>query len=300
MVECLCARGVGGGTGPQGPQGPPGPKGDKGDPGTAVGLDLPHIVSINWPHAGVFPRSQVGPVLNETGLLIVFDKLVLPETINEHTIQLLVRQELGTGAYVYVNVPGEVQAVRALARVQPEQPVTGCGQAVARWRPLAAGEGANAARFSVSAGAVAATAFATPVRAEIGPSAGGGSAAPEFEVRVDGDFILGQQMITLPDGQQVHPALDANHLGPGLPLRCPTGNGTEGGQFRSWFQIEPLPAGSDQPTDQPAPGSVGRPPFVGLDTNVNVNAFNPRRAPRSLARSGTPSDSSGGGSGNNP
>ena len=46
----------------------------------------------------------------------------------------------------------------------------------------------------------------------------------------------------------LHPALDADHLAPGLlnpgsapiaglPRRCPTGNGTEGGTFESWFSV---------------------------------------------------------------
>jgi hypothetical protein len=60
----------------------------------------------------------------------------------------------------------------------------------------------------------------------------------DYIVVLHGDFVLGDQQITLPDGRKVNPAVDANHLGPGLPFRCPTGDGVEGGTFRSWFHID--------------------------------------------------------------
>ncbi|HEY3340822.1 MAG TPA: hypothetical protein VGK81_02345 [Anaerolineae bacterium] len=72
----------------------------------------------------------------------------------------------------------------------------------------------------------------------------------DYMVIVEGDFILGVQTIVLPDGREVNPALDANHLGPGLigpgantgfgigKQRCPTGDGAEGGRFISYFQIK--------------------------------------------------------------
>ena len=53
-----------------------------------------------------------------------------------------------------------------------------------------------------------------------------------------GDFVLGEKQITLPDGRTVNAAVDADHMGPGVPLRCPSGDGVEGGTFRSWFHID--------------------------------------------------------------
>ena len=37
-----------------------------------------------------------------------------------------------------------------------------------------------------------------------------------YRVELIGDAILGATQITLPSGQEVYPALDANHLGPGV------------------------------------------------------------------------------------
>jgi hypothetical protein len=59
----------------------------------------------------------------------------------------------------------------------------------------------------------------------------------EYRVVLKGDFVLGNDTITLPDGREVNPALDGNHMGPGLPRRCPAGDAVEGGQFESWFRI---------------------------------------------------------------
>ncbi len=61
---------------------------------------------------------------------------------------------------------------------------------------------------------------------------------PEFRVLVYGDFILGQKPIQLPDGKEVNPALDADHLGPGLPLRCPTGDWVKGAPSAAGSQSE--------------------------------------------------------------
>jgi hypothetical protein len=55
---------------------------------------------------------------------------------------------------------------------------------------------------------------------------------------VKGNFVLGVTKIQIPGfADPINPALDANHMGPGLPQRCPTGDGIEGGTFESWFTI---------------------------------------------------------------
>jgi hypothetical protein len=73
--------------------------------------------------------------------------------------------------------------------------------------------------------------------------------AGEYRLLLRGDFVLGANQITLPDGRDVFPAVDANHLSPGLlasggnPLvgnlsaRCPTGDWVEGGLFESRFRL---------------------------------------------------------------
>ena len=61
----------------------------------------------------------------------------------------------------------------------------------------------------------------------------------DYLVVLRGDAILAFDS-TLPrmDGSVGPRALDGNHLGPGLPTRCPTGDHIEGGTFESWFTIE--------------------------------------------------------------
>jgi hypothetical protein len=71
----------------------------------------------------------------------------------------------------------------------------------------------------------------------------------EYEVRIDGNFILGADQIEI-RGEKVFPALDGNHFAPGLrgsPKRCPSGDAIEGGVFRSWFSIGGQPGGDLNP-----------------------------------------------------
>ena len=62
--------------------------------------------------------------------------------------------------------------------------------------------------------------------------------ATDYMVVLRGDAILAiDQAIPRLDGKTGPRALDGNHLGPGLPKRCPTGDHIEGGTFESWFTI---------------------------------------------------------------
>jgi competence ComEA-like helix-hairpin-helix protein len=238
------APGAPGERGPQGEPGTPGapgaqgPQGEKGDPGTFVPLDLPHIIAINWTHDGNFDRnSQDFNNLLKFGAVIVFDRPMLRETINRHTVQVLIRRNNEDGTYCYCNLDGKVDPVNVI----PESGDLKCDM---RIKDVQGSPPATGARFIPS----------TP-----GGSWGGG----EYLVVVKGDFILGEKTIKLPDGRKVNPALDANHLGPGLPKRCPTGNGTEGGDFESWFIIK---GQSDIRKDQ---GIVGG--KVGKLNNANAD-----------------------------
>src|SRR4051794_7495333 len=60
----------------------------------------------------------------------------------------------------------------------------------------------------------------------------------EYRVLVKGDFIRDAR-----NGK----GIDANHLSPWLPKR-PTGDGTEGGTFESWFLTAQVPAKSSRLT----------------------------------------------------
>jgi DNA-binding beta-propeller fold protein YncE len=263
VVKCLLERGDGaGGTGVQGPPGPPGPpgpgvssadaesvapadpadadfdaatgnihfkipRGQKGDPGAAGGtstLDLPRLVAINWPHGGVIPPDQTQQFVLRVG----FDRDVMAETVDANVFQLLVRTRsiasLAFPTFAYANVEGRVSGLRV---------DTSC-----------ASDDIKVLQDNVTTGAVNGAQFVP-----------GGTDPPprwpegEYIVILEGDFVLGEQVIALADGRQVHPALDADHLGPGLfgpggkppraglAKRCPTGNGTEGGTFISWFSV---------------------------------------------------------------
>ncbi|HWI13257.1 MAG TPA: hypothetical protein VNT02_03355, partial [Burkholderiales bacterium] len=79
-----------------------------------------------------------------------------------------------------------------------------------------------------------------------------------YRVVLEGDQILGFKKTKVPsrvkpeETMEVYPALDGNHLGPGLvgprsrlvnhpelgKRRCPTGDLAEGGRFLSWFRLE--------------------------------------------------------------
>lgn len=232
-----------GAKGDAGPKGDPGPKGDKGDqgdvgpksdPGGAVVLDLPRIVALNWPHNGRVQPTQmidssgnvivdaagapVVPLLDRQGLLIAFDRPVQAATLTEDTFRVLFRSPTGSverELRVFCECPleGQVNGIKAPANV----PAT-CGMT------LSAVPGTNVktgptrfARFRLSRG---------------------NWVPGDYIVLLYGDFVLGHQPITLPNGSTVNPAVDADHLGPGLPFRCPTGDGVEGGTFRSWFHID--------------------------------------------------------------
>jgi DNA-binding beta-propeller fold protein YncE len=229
-------QGPAGPTGPEGPTGPQGPIGPQGPAGQVTPLDLPRIVAINWPHNGVIDvQTDEGKKtlseLNNFGLLVAFEpsKPVFAETLDEHSVQVLVRAETNKPiptpyvTYTYVNIQGKVNG--APVEADCDKPIDGNDQQVNQG-PV------TAARFR-------------PVTVQ-----GGSDWQPgDYMVILEGDFILGVKTIVLPDGREVNPALDAEHLGPGLigpgantgfgigKQRCPTGDGAEGGRFISYFQI---------------------------------------------------------------
>jgi DNA-binding beta-propeller fold protein YncE len=211
------------------------PKGEQGDPGGFLTLDLPRIVNINWPHNGQIKVGSAEHVqLNRDGLIIAFEqtKPVFAETLDGQSIQVLFRHrgnvEVQYEIFCYCNVQGIVTGAKVEADCEKISVID---------------------HQDLQAGAVTGARF-RPFRNQHPIDWLPG----EYRVVVEGDFILGFQTIEIPDATDpnkkitVHPALDANHLGPGLlgpgsvapaglPKRCPTGNGTEGGRFVSWFSI---------------------------------------------------------------
>jgi DNA-binding beta-propeller fold protein YncE len=276
VIECMLDHGVGvGKTGPQGPPGRPGEDGQDGQDGEdgkgiddaevvetlppgsdpkadlvdradgtrwvefrlptteqAKALALPKIVAINWPHGREFDtQSAAFRRLNEQGLVIGFDRLVLAETLDDFTYQVLVSGGPGkhgeATVFCFCNLAGIVRGI-------PKKggPIT--------WAPKCQQQFPGkvpAIQYDRSKGEVLGARF----RPAIVRPDGQRSATPwtegEYRVVLKGDFVLGNDTITLPDGREVNPALDGNHMGPGLPHRCPAGDAVEGGQFESWFRI---------------------------------------------------------------
>jgi hypothetical protein len=161
--------------------------------------------------------APVLPAITKDGVVIAFDRPVLAETITPDAFQVLYKHDSG-----WENV-GELR-FRCACAIDGETPgietdiVPACGST------LGSVGGADA-----STGPVHFARF-RPTPSSWIPG--------DYAVVLYGDFVLGEKQITLPDGRTVNPAVDADHLGPGLPLRCPTGDGVEGGTFRSWFHID--------------------------------------------------------------
>jgi hypothetical protein len=198
---------------------------NKGCDAKIIPIELPRIVAINWPHNGVVKLNT----LDKDGLVIAFqgDRPVLAETLNTQSVQLLFQRiesdsKEGFDIQCYCNVRGQVTGVKVEANCD---------------------KGILEIRGDITSGPVTGARF-RPLRAE----KPGKFLAGEYRVVLEGDFILGEKMIDIPNPNDpsktisVHPALDANHLGPGLlgpgKGRCPTGDGIEGGRFVSWFSIK--------------------------------------------------------------
>jgi hypothetical protein len=226
-------KGDAGQQGPQGIPGPVGPTGPQGPPGEAAVLDLPRIVAINWPHGGRILANEmldahgqvvtdaagapVLPAITKDGVVIAFDRPVLAETLTPDAFQVLYKHDSGWSNVGELRIrcacaiEGTIRGIRS--DVEPK-----CGFA------LSSVPGADTP--------------AGPVQFARFRPLGSGWVPGDYVVVLYGDFVLGDKQITLPDGRTVNPAVDADHLGPGLPLRCPTGDGVEGGEFRSWFHID--------------------------------------------------------------
>ena len=150
--------------------------------------------------------------------MIAFDRPVLAETITPDAFQVLYKHDSG-----WANV-GELR-IRCACAIDGDDA-----------RDPERTSSRSAARRSARSAAPT-----RPPAPSISPASGPPPSSwipGDYAVVFYGDFVLGEKQITLPDGRTVNPAVDADHLGPGLPLRCPTGDGVEGGQFRSWFHID--------------------------------------------------------------
>jgi hypothetical protein len=178
--------------------------------------------------------------LNRDGLIIAMDLPVFAETIHPQSMQLLVerteREDSPFQFACYCNVRVKV------AGMELETPA--CGDEIT-----------DVSVDDMTAGPVHGARLRPVHTNNDGRDEPVKLVAGRYRVVVEGDFIVGVDEIEIPDPTdltktiKVHPALDANHLGPGLlpkgtagpaglARRCPTGDGVEGGRFVSWFRIQ--------------------------------------------------------------
>lgn len=192
------------------------------DGSDSIGLrtDLAHICEISWPHGRGVARALVG-----RGLGIAFDckmkraDLVPPSP--EHSPNIRVLAEEPTLPGVWRELRLEFVGLRDPADIDgepgdlPGSSTEGCEGRLAKLVPTG-NDGIRGVRFRIAEGEIERL-----------------NARAELRVVVKGDFV--RRFVKDDDGR--HPALDGDHLPPHLPIRR-SGNGTEGGDFESWFRLE--------------------------------------------------------------
>jgi hypothetical protein len=212
-----------------GAQGPKGDTGPQGAPGRWPKLALPRIVAINWLHDDQFGSKTNTKAFRQfinNGLIVAFDpnSPVQADTFNLHTVQVWrgakepPPQGSSLSTIAWTQIDGQLTGIPGLKPSDLAQPPPASGDQTTG--PV------TGLRFLPGSG---------------GPKASWDSGV--YRVVIEGNFILGQTQIAVPDPLDptqtimVNPGLDAEHFGPGLPGRGPTGNGLEGGRFFSWFEI---------------------------------------------------------------
>lgn len=195
--------------GEPGSRGDPGPQGEPGTPGTdLLAIELPKIVSLSWPHRGQVRTPVAMRRLKDLGVVLGFSEFMDPTTLDAMSCAVYLRQPdqvPGFAGYRWVGlrvpvIPVTVDAGCGLVikEIKDQQPPA--DQVNGVWLPL-------------------------------GPDAPNGV----YKVELEGDAILSRDKRMRLDGTEGQLALDGNHLAPGLPDRCPTGDLIEGGRFWSWF-----------------------------------------------------------------
>jgi DNA-binding beta-propeller fold protein YncE len=200
--------------GPQGPKGEQGPQGPAGPPGPgAEPLDLPRILAINWPHGGSISPTQAGSLFRQDGFLVKFDRKMSAQTLDRFTVELYLREQRGgPGGWPGYNWFG------VTLRIEPSTVEGTCGDVAKFAGPAPADGTCTGVRF-------------LPVEAAVPPSG-------DYLVVLRGDAILAADETDVPGVGKVRLALDGNHLGPGIPKRCPSGDHVEGGRFESWLTVK--------------------------------------------------------------
>jgi hypothetical protein len=195
--------------GPEGPAGPEGPVGPEGPAGSFELPKLPRITAINWIHGRLQDKTQSND-LRQRGLVVAFSEPIDPSTLDDMTVAVYLKvadDGQGVPGYRWMGLVGEVTPVFVEADCTTPignfEPTTDPNKVLGVWFHMTEG------RFPPGS----------------------------YLVALRGDAILSQRVDDRIDGSKGQLALDGNHLGPGLPDRCPTGDFIEGGLFESWFQL---------------------------------------------------------------
>lgn len=226
--------GPAGTAGPPGPPGPPGPQGPAGQDGIGLDWDLPHICDFSWLHGEIVNRQEF--VETRTQLVVVFDTRMLNLDIHQNSVRVSVgrfRVEQDVLQWCWCDLSLNDRLIGG--RIEKE-----C-DAQSKFTP---GPDAD--------GMVTALRIQLPSNLLNLATAGAANQALRIHIIIDGDFIRGVHHKT----KQLR-ALDGDHLpklknpsppGPPSPGEVPewmqpgddrySGDGVEGGTFRSWFDIK--------------------------------------------------------------
>ena len=178
------------------------------DGGSTVTVDFAHICAINWVHPTppLNNPTNITPRdnLNRDGVLIAFDRPVLNGDIHRHSFIVLIKhRDDQSNTDCWCELP-----IKRVGGVKFERDCEILSGFEETNEPNAA---VNGAQFRPGL--------------DFLPN-------QEYRVLLKGDFIR--------DAKN-EKGIDADHLPPWLPNR-PTGDGTEGGTFESWFVTAQVPA----------------------------------------------------------
>ena len=164
-----------------------------------------------WAKANTAPLQQ----LKRRGLLIAFTEPMAGDTLDNLTVEVFLRAP--------EQLPGGIAGYHWAGLVCDVKPIG--------WKVECGGD-VNA-DFEDAPPPDEITGVQIVPRGE-----GKGWTPGQYMVVLHGDAILAFADGPRLDGTVGPRTLDGNHLGPGLPKRCPTGDLIEGGAFESWFRID--------------------------------------------------------------
>lgn len=168
-----------------------------------------------------------GTELSESGLIVAFDKPVAASTLSDRSFEVLTktwtteRKVVKRGpngiptlepfdVFCYCGVPGTIEGVNV--QVSDSNPPV-----LTATTPADPSAGVTGVRFRLLDDR--------------------GFPAGTYIVLLHGDLILSQEKLPVPGAEPRRLALDGNNLGPGVSGGRPSGDGIEGGLYRSGFMV---------------------------------------------------------------